>query len=95
MEINKDLLLKIAKTARLNLTDAEIDEFLPQLEEVLENFKKIDKVDTKNVSPALHPIEIKPFEREDKVEKCLDHEKVLALSKLVKNDYFVGPRIKE
>jgi len=95
MEINKELLLKIAKTSRLRLTDEEVNEFLPQLEEVLENFKKIDKVDTKNVEPALHPIEIKPFERQDKVEKCLDHEKVLMLSKLTKGDYFVGPRIKE
>ncbi len=92
MGIDKKLIEKIAKISRLNLTESEIKEFLPQLKEVLENFSKLSKVNTKNVKPSFQPIEVKNILREDKVEKCVSQEDALKNSKHKKDGYFVGPR---
>ena len=44
-DVDKRLLLKVAKNARLNLIQDEIREFLPQFEEILEAFSKLDELD--------------------------------------------------
>ena len=43
--VDKELIKHVAVVARLNLTDKEVKQFLPQLKEVLEYFSMIDKVD--------------------------------------------------
>jgi aspartyl-tRNA(Asn)/glutamyl-tRNA(Gln) amidotransferase subunit C len=92
MEIDKKLIDKIAKVSRLNLTESEVKEFIPELKEVLENFSKLSKVNTKDVKPSFQPIEVKNVLREDKIEKCVSQEDALKNSKHKKDGYFVGPR---
>jgi len=38
LRVDKKLLLRVAENARLNLTEAEIKEFTPQLQEILKAF---------------------------------------------------------
>ena len=59
MKINKDLILKVAKNARLNLIESEVDEFLPQFKEILDTFSKISKINVKHIKASFQPIEIK------------------------------------
>ena len=92
MKIDKELILKVAKNARLKLTGNEIEEFLPQLKDILDNFEKIKNVDTKNVKEIFHPIEIKNNFREDAVEKSLTQEEALSNTKHKKDGYFKGPK---
>jgi len=93
MKLDKDLVLGIAKNARLNLTESEIKEFLPQLKEVLDNFSEINKLDIPDsVKPSFQPIEVKNILREDKTEKCLTQEEALENAKHKKDGYFKGPR---
>jgi aspartyl-tRNA(Asn)/glutamyl-tRNA(Gln) amidotransferase subunit C len=92
MKVDKDLIKKVATNARLNLTDSEIKEFLPQLKEILENFKILEKAPTKNIEPSFQPIEIKNVTREDKVKECLTQEEALKNSKHKKDGYFKGPK---
>tara|TARA_Y100000310_G_C20507930_1_gene727347 strand:- start:645 stop:929 length:285 start_codon:yes stop_codon:yes gene_type:complete len=92
MKLDKELLQKIAANARLELTDKEIKEFLPQLQEVLELFSKLDKVDTKNVKPSFQPIPLADVMREDKVTSCLTHEEVFLNVENKQDDYFKGPK---
>ena len=92
MEINKELILKVAKNARLNLTEKEIEEFLPQFQEILKNFEEISKVNTDNIKPSFHPIEIKNALRQDKEKECIPQEEILKNSKHKKDGYFLGPK---
>ena len=92
MKVDKELILKVAKNARLKLTGNEIEEFLPQLKDILDNFEKIKNVDTKNVKEIFHPIEIKNNFREDIVEKRLTQEEALLNTKHKKDGYFKGPK---
>ena len=92
MNVDKELIKRVAENARLNLTDSEINEFLPQLKEVLENFELIQKAQTKNLKPSFQPLEIKNITREDKVEECLSQEDALKNTKHKQNGYFKGPK---
>ena len=92
MKVDKELILKVARNARLNLTEKEIEEFLPQLKDILDNFEKIKNVDTKDVKEIFHPIEIKNNFREDVVEKSLSQDEALSNTKHKKDGYFKGPK---
>ena len=92
MKIDKELIKKVATNARLNLTEAEIKEFIPQLKEIINNFEIINKAPTKNIEPSFQPLEIKNITREDKTEPCLSQEDILKNSKHKSNGYFKGPK---
>tara|TARA_B100000315_G_C14286628_1_gene455520 strand:+ start:392 stop:694 length:303 start_codon:yes stop_codon:yes gene_type:complete len=92
MKIDKELIKKIATNARLNLTESEIKEFLPQLKEILINFETIQKAPTKNTEPSFQPIEIKNRTREDIIKPCLSQESALSNTKHKKDNYFKGPK---
>ncbi|MBU0536287.1 MAG: Asp-tRNA(Asn)/Glu-tRNA(Gln) amidotransferase subunit GatC, partial [Nanoarchaeota archaeon] len=80
------------ENARLELSEAEINEFLPQLNEVLEFFSHIDKVDTKGIDSSMQPVEIKNVLREDVVKPGLSQDEALSNTEHKKDGYFKGPR---
>lgn len=92
MRIDKEVVEHVADLARLNLSEEEVKEFLPQLREVLESFSKIDEVDVKDAKPSFQPIELKNAMREDEATKCLSQEEALRNSPNTKDGYFKGPR---
>jgi len=92
MKIDKELIKHVAETARLKLTDKEIEKFLPQLKEALEYFSKLNGIKTDNTKPSFQPVEIKNALREDKEERCLSQEEALSLTEHKKDGYFKGPR---
>ncbi len=93
MMLTKDMLGKVAKNARLNLTEKEMEEFLPQLKDVLNAFSELSKADVKDVEPSVQPIMLKNVMREDVPDKSLAEEEVFANTRLKKDGYFKGPRV--
>ena len=93
MKIDKALIKHVASIARLNLTESEIKEFLPQLKEILSAFSKIKQVNTKNVKPSYHVVDIKNALREDIPKKCLDNKTALKNTRHKKDGYFMGPKV--
>ena len=59
VNINKELVERIANNAKLNLTDKEKDRFSNELKEIIDAFSKLDEVDTKDVGISLQPVELK------------------------------------
>ena len=92
MRVDKELIEHVAEVARLNLTDAEIKRFLPQLKEILDAFSEVSKVNTANTKPSFQPVELKNVMREDKTEECLTQEDALKNTEHKKDGYFKGPR---
>ena len=93
MEINRELIEHVAKIARLELTEDEINRFIPQLKEALIYFSKLQEIDTENVKPSFHPVDIKNIMREDEEGECLSAEQALSLSLHKKDGYFKGPKV--
>ena len=92
VKIDKKLLLKVAKNARLNLSEEEVNEFLPQLKEILKSFNKLDSLDVSEEKPSFQPLALKNVFRDDKVEKCLSQKEALSNTKHKKDGYFLGPK---
>lgn len=92
MQVDKKLLEHVADVARIKLTEAEIERFLPQLREALEFFSRLKEVDTENIKPSFQPVEIRNALREDKEKECLSQEDALSLTEHKKDGYFKGPR---
>lgn len=76
--IDKKTIEHIAKLARLQITEAEATEFSQQMEKILQNFKKIESIDTTGVEPMVTPTEIEAYWREDKVVQNYTPEDMVA-----------------
>lgn len=79
----------IAKLARIQLTDAEKQTFLPQLESVIEYFDILNQINTDNVEPTFRVIDKSNVFHNDEVGKSLSVEDVLSGSSRTKDNYFV------
>ena len=93
--INKDLVKKVAKNARLNLTEEELEKFTPELAEVIINsFNKLDEIDAKE-EPSFQPIEQKNKLRDDVAKESLSQEDALknVIENNKENGYIKGPKV--
>ena len=58
MAITRDEVLHVARLARLELTDDEIDKFTEQLSAILEAVAKVSELDLSDVEPTAHPLDL-------------------------------------
>ena len=93
MKIDKELIEKVAKISRLNLTDKDKEGFIKDFKEILEMFSKVSKVGTNNVELSVQPVKVENVFREDKVGKSLDEKDVFLNSEHKEKGFFKGPRI--
>ncbi|MDD4878692.1 MAG: Asp-tRNA(Asn)/Glu-tRNA(Gln) amidotransferase subunit GatC [Candidatus Nanoarchaeia archaeon] len=93
MIITKETLQKVAKNARLNLTEKELEEFLPQIKDVINAFSEISRIETKDIEPSIQPIPLEGVMRDDKPSKSLTEDEIFANTRLKKDGYFKGPRV--
>ncbi len=92
MKVDEQLLLRVAQNARLALSPAEVQEFLPEIQELLTYFSMLDEVDVSAVGLTLQPVVLQDVLREDVVEESLSQEEALANTTQVSGGYFVGPK---
>jgi aspartyl-tRNA(Asn)/glutamyl-tRNA(Gln) amidotransferase subunit C len=83
---------KVAKAARLTLTEEEKKKFSKEIEEVLHAFEKIEKLDISE-EPSFQPLEVKDVTREDKEEECLTQEEALSNTENKEKGFFKGPKV--
>lgn len=67
IQIGESLTRRIAELARLELTDAEVRTFTPQLESILGYIEKLQQADVAGVEPMTHPLDLTTPLREDVV----------------------------
>ncbi|MEO8162852.1 MAG: Asp-tRNA(Asn)/Glu-tRNA(Gln) amidotransferase subunit GatC [Ilumatobacteraceae bacterium] len=76
-KITPEVVVKVARLARLNLTEVELAQTTHQLADMLEHFRDIDKLDLADVVPMTQPHPLKNVLRLDIVAPGLDHQEVL------------------
>ncbi len=91
MKVTPEIVKKVAKIARLELTDSEVAKFSKDLNDILSAFKELDSAKA-DVPPSFQPLEIKDVMREDKPEAVLSQGEALANTKHKENGFFRGPR---
>lgn len=83
----------VARLARIELTDAELDLYASQLAGVLEHAAYVSVLDTAGVTPTAHPLPLRNVTRPDELRPSLDREEVLAQAPAVEDGCFRVPRI--
>ena len=91
--IDKAQVKKVAKLARLDLSETELENFTTQLSAILDYVAKMNELDTENVEPLAHCLPISNVFREDKIKESLGTEKALANAPERDNEFFKVPKI--
>jgi len=93
--LTRDDVAKVALLGRLKLTADEMDRMTVQLGRVLEYVDILNEVDTENVEPMAHAIELRDVFREDVPVPSLPREDALANAPKTDGRCFVVPAILE
>ena len=83
---------KVANIARLELTEEEKKHLEKDLDNILDSFKKLEKVNTTNTEPTFQPVEVKNIMRKDTIENSLNQKDALKNAKETEDGYFKGPK---
>jgi len=72
---NRKWILKAAELAHLDLTEDEIIQYTQQLGRILEHFSRIDSVETEEIEPAVHALDLLgPLRKDTETESHARHE---------------------
>ncbi len=83
----------MARLARLELTDVELDRFTVQLGAVLDHAADVEALDVGEVAPTHHPYPLENVSRPDAVVPSLDRDEVLAQAPLAEDGQFRVPPV--
>ena len=94
MPISKEEVIYIAKLARLEFSEKEIEEFTHQLGKVLDYIEKLKELDIENVEPTYHPLkDLVSVMRKDKIKPGITQEEALANAPDKAKGHFRVPKI--
>ncbi|MGH3732732.1 MAG: Asp-tRNA(Asn)/Glu-tRNA(Gln) amidotransferase subunit GatC [Acidimicrobiales bacterium] len=91
--LRREDVAKVAKLARLSLSDEELDTFTEQLGQILEHANDIGALALEDVIPTAHPFGLINVVREDVLEPCLPRDELLAMAPDAEDGRFAVPRI--
>lgn len=83
----------LARLARLQLTDEELDHYAGQLDVILQSVARVSEVAAEDIPPTSHPIPMVNVFREDVARPGLDRRTVAAGAPAWEDDRFRVPRI--
>ncbi len=89
--LSREEVAHVAKLARLQLTDEQIDTFTPQLAAILDHAADVEALDLADVPPTSHPYPLKNVLRPDVVSASVDTAEVLAAAPAVEDGRFRVP----
>jgi aspartyl-tRNA(Asn)/glutamyl-tRNA(Gln) amidotransferase subunit C len=76
--LDRAQVLHVARLARLELTDDEVERMSAELTKVLDHIEKIRELDLDGVAPTSHVIEVTDALRPDVPQPCLPREVALS-----------------
>ena len=88
---------KVANLARLNLTDKEVEEFGPQLSQILEHIDLLTKIDVEGIEPTAHAAAVFDIYREDEEQpgRVLTQEEALGNAPATAHEQIKMPKVVE
>jgi len=93
MAVTKKDVEKIAELAKLKFTDEELENFTPQMNEILSYMDKLNELATENVKPLSHPVEQTNVFREDELKPSISTEDALKNAPAKDDHHFKVPKV--
>jgi aspartyl-tRNA(Asn)/glutamyl-tRNA(Gln) amidotransferase subunit C len=89
--ITREQLLHVARLARLELRDDEIERLGAQLNDILAAVSKVSELDLADVPPTSHPVDVVNVWGADEPRPCLSQEEALANAPEREGSFFKVP----
>lgn len=90
--ISKEEIERIAWLAKIEISKKELELFSKQLNEILAYFSKIDEVNTENVPPSYHVLDLVNVFRRDEVKQS-SFEEIFQIIPQTKGKFVKAPRM--
>ena len=84
MSLSSEQVEKVSLLGRLQLTDEEVDKMATQLSQIIDYFELLNELDTEDVEPMAHAVELRNVFAADETGTSLPRD--LALSNAPKRD---------
>ena len=91
MAITREEVLHVARLARLELSEEDVERFRGQLSAILDAVSKVSELDLSDVPPTAHPLEIANAWAEDDPHECLPVGAAAATAPDREDDLFRTP----
>jgi aspartyl-tRNA(Asn)/glutamyl-tRNA(Gln) amidotransferase subunit C len=93
MALSIDEVAKVALLARLRLSPSELETFTGQLNSIVEFVAQLQELDTSQVEPLAHGVEVRNVFRDDIRGPSLPREKALANAPKRNDESFLVPAV--
>lgn len=91
--IDLEQVRKVALLARLDLTEAEEQQFTEQLSGILDYVQQLDELNTEDIEPTTRAIELSNITRQDELATFTDRDSILDIAPEREDDFFKVPKI--
>ncbi|MCT7961523.1 Asp-tRNA(Asn)/Glu-tRNA(Gln) amidotransferase subunit GatC [Laspinema sp. D1] len=91
--IDREQIRKVAHLARLELTEAEEEQFTTQVGSILEYFEQLSELDTENIKPTTRAIDVSNVTRPDELQPFTHLQSIMNAAPDVEGDFFKVPKI--
>ena len=95
MALTRDEVAKVALLARLRLRPEELETFTGQLNSIVEFVAQLQELDTRDVEPLAHGVEVRNVFRADVREPSLPREEALGNAPQRNAESFLVPAVLE
>ena len=92
-KISREDVAKLAKLARIDMSDAELDHLSKELSVILDAVARVQEVAAADVPPTSHPLPLQNIFRKDEVRPSLTQNEVLSAAPAQEEGRFKVPQI--
>ncbi len=95
MSLDKSDIDKIAWLARISISEEDTPNYLHDVSNILQLVEKMNSVNTDNIEPLAHPLEITARLRADKVTETNQRAHFQEIAPVVDNGHYLVPKVIE
>ena len=95
MQVDEATVRRIARLARIRITDAEANALQAELSGILDWVRQLDEVDTSAVEPMTRVVPIELKKRRDEVTDGEIADAIVRNAPVADDDFFVVPKVVE
>lgn len=93
MKLDQDTVNNIAKLARLQVQDSELNRYCDDLSNILDLVEQMDSCDTSDIEPMTHPMDAHLTMREDKISEHNQRDKFQSIAPSVERGLYLVPKV--
>jgi aspartyl-tRNA(Asn)/glutamyl-tRNA(Gln) amidotransferase subunit C len=93
MSLSADEVRKVADLARLELSEADVEIMARQLSAIIDYINQLEQVNTDNVEPLAHALDLHDVFRDDVPGQSLSEDEALANAPARKDNFYSVPAV--